>query len=446
MEVAADIVNLMLAHRPDIAQRMSDAGASLAIIPKDGYITEIPELSHLQGRLDPNGNPYDSFRVRGAGGTPGQTTTVTSEENLLDLDEDRTRFWAEDIIVHEWAHAIENLGFDDATRAEWRDLFDRSREAGLWPGTFAMAVDEGREFFAEVSQSFFEVNNSLTLYSNRLTGEIPQELGNLSNLFRLTLHNNQLTGRIPRELGNLSNLTHAYFAGNRLTGCVPSGLQDVQHNDFAALGIPFCAAAPVGSPPASQQAPDLVVTLTISGGGLLYSGATATATARVFNEGDATASDYTLRFYRSQDRRFTNNNVMSSVRPEDLRSSTNSIRRLGFTVPADEGDYYFAACVDGVPGESDTTNNCSDWTSASILHPVTLPTSDCSTGHIRGVVPDSTEISGTVLARRSVSQANVIWRVIDALGNTNSSGIELLESWPETDRIMARGYTPGNQG
>ena len=74
MEVAADIVNLMLAHRPDIAQRMSDAGASRAIIPKDGYITEIPELSHLQGRLDPNGNPYDSFRVRGAGGTPGQTT------------------------------------------------------------------------------------------------------------------------------------------------------------------------------------------------------------------------------------------------------------------------------------------------------------------------------------------------------------------------------------
>ena len=267
---------------------------------------------------------------------------------------------------------------------------------------------------------------SLTLYSNRLTGEIPQELGNLSNLFRLTLHNNQLTGRIPRELGNLSNLTHAYFAGNRLTGCVPSGLQDVQHNDFAALGIPFCAAAPVGSPPASQQAPDLVVTLTISDGGLLYSGATATATARVFNEGDATASDYTLRFYRSQDRRFTNNNVMSSVRPEDLRSSTNSIRRLGFTVPADEGDYYFAACVDGVPGESDTTNNCSDWTSASILHPVTLTTSDCSTGHILGVVPDSTEISGTVLARRSVSQANVIWRVIDAFGNTNSSGIELL--------------------
>ena len=86
---------------------------------------------------------------------PQQPTTVTSEENLLGLVEDRTRFWAEDITVHEWAHAIENLGFDDDARTKWRDLFDRARAAGLWPGTFAMAVDEGREFFAELSQSFF---------------------------------------------------------------------------------------------------------------------------------------------------------------------------------------------------------------------------------------------------------------------------------------------------
>ena len=161
LDVASNIVGLMLAHQPDVAQRMSDAGASLAIIPKDRYITEIPELSYLQGRLDPNGNPYDSFTVRGAGGMTGQTTTVTSEENLLGLDEDRTRFWAEDITVHEWSHAIENLGLNTATRAESRKLFDRAREAGLWPGTFAMAVDGGREFFAELTQSFFEVNNEL---------------------------------------------------------------------------------------------------------------------------------------------------------------------------------------------------------------------------------------------------------------------------------------------
>ena len=143
LEAGADTVRVMLAHRPDMARRMAEAGAALAIVPKDRYITEIPELGYLKGRSDLNGNHYDSFTVRGAGGIPQQPTTVTSEENLLGLVEDRTRFWAEDITVHEWAHAIENLGFDDDARTKWRDLFDRARAAGLWPGTFAMAVDEG---------------------------------------------------------------------------------------------------------------------------------------------------------------------------------------------------------------------------------------------------------------------------------------------------------------
>ena len=158
---AAGIVRRMLSHRPDVARRMVVAGASLAIVPKDRYITEIPELAFLQGRNDPNGNPYDSFRVRGAGGIAGQTTTVTSEENLLGLEEDNTRFRAEDITVHEFAHAIENLGFDDATRAEWLELYSRAREAGLWPDTFGLKVAGGREFFAEMSQSYLGVNNEI---------------------------------------------------------------------------------------------------------------------------------------------------------------------------------------------------------------------------------------------------------------------------------------------
>ena len=43
-----------------------------------------------------------------------------------------------------------------------------------------------------------------------MTGEIPPELGGLSNLTTLFLDfGNQLTGEIPPELGGLSNLTVA---------------------------------------------------------------------------------------------------------------------------------------------------------------------------------------------------------------------------------------------
>ena len=83
---------------------------------------------------------------------------------------------------------------------------------------------------------------SLSLGDNHLTGEIPAELGNLANLERLRLFNNQLTGEIPSELGRLTNLTLLYLSGNQLTGCVPASLRDVADNDFAQLGLSFCTS------------------------------------------------------------------------------------------------------------------------------------------------------------------------------------------------------------
>ena len=57
-----------------------------------------------------------------------------------------------------------------------------------------------------------------------LTGEIPRELGSLSNLEQLLLASNQLTGEIPAELGNLSNLLALYLSNNQLTGELPRSL------------------------------------------------------------------------------------------------------------------------------------------------------------------------------------------------------------------------------
>jgi len=64
----------------------------------------------------------------------------------------------------------------------------------------------------------------LSLYGNDLTGTIPPELGNLSNLEGLLLHNNNLSGSIPPELGNLSNLEHLILSGNALSSSIPKQL------------------------------------------------------------------------------------------------------------------------------------------------------------------------------------------------------------------------------
>jgi len=66
--------------------------------------------------------------------------------------------------------------------------------------------------------------NSMLLNDNQLTGNIPLELAQLSNLGDLNLQNNQLTGNIPAALGNLSNLQLLYLNNNQLSGCYDANL------------------------------------------------------------------------------------------------------------------------------------------------------------------------------------------------------------------------------
>ncbi len=75
----------------------------------------------------------------------------------------------------------------------------------------------------------------LYLGSNQLTGEIPLELGSLANLEWLSLKQNQVTGTIPPELGKLSNLTRLNIFGNQLTGTIPPELVKLSNLTFLDL-------------------------------------------------------------------------------------------------------------------------------------------------------------------------------------------------------------------
>ena len=66
-----------------------------------------------------------------------------------------------------------------------------------------------------------EDTDSLNLSENGLTGSIPSEIGNLTNLTYMNLGSNQLTGSIPPEIGNLTNLYGLSLRDNQLTGIIP---------------------------------------------------------------------------------------------------------------------------------------------------------------------------------------------------------------------------------
>ncbi|XP_060672817.1 MDIS1-interacting receptor like kinase 2-like [Ziziphus jujuba] len=67
----------------------------------------------------------------------------------------------------------------------------------------------------------------LNIYDNQINGSIPPELDNLKNLFVLNLGINNFCGPIPSELGLLINLTRLFIDGNKIKVTL-----DLSHNSI----------------------------------------------------------------------------------------------------------------------------------------------------------------------------------------------------------------------
>jgi len=101
----------------------------------------------------------------------------------------------------------------------------------------------------------YSIENTTELYllNSGLTGEIPPEIGNLTNLTFLDLQNNQLTGSIPSEIGNLTNLTNLDLRSNQLRGLIPDEIcnqgdlsPNLSNNQFCPP-YPSCIEGYVGT-------------------------------------------------------------------------------------------------------------------------------------------------------------------------------------------------------
>ncbi|KAJ8775314.1 hypothetical protein K2173_020318 [Erythroxylum novogranatense] len=88
-----------------------------------------------------------------------------------------------------------------------------------------MALD-WNNFTGQIPFNIGALSNLTHLMSsgNYLTGSIPKEVGNLSSLRYMYLGNNGLSGPIPKEVGNLSCLCYMYLGNNELSGNVPPQL------------------------------------------------------------------------------------------------------------------------------------------------------------------------------------------------------------------------------
>ena len=98
-------------------------------------------------------------------------------------------------------------------------------------GVQASGLVTGNLLEGELPNELGDLSNlrELNLYGNQLRGSIPVEMGELTHLVRLDLGNNVFDGEIPNELGNLGRLEELDLFGNRLSGSIPPGLGNLEN-------------------------------------------------------------------------------------------------------------------------------------------------------------------------------------------------------------------------
>ena len=91
------------------------------------------------------------------------------------------------------------------------------------------------------------LSSSYRIPSNILTGPIPPELANLSKLEVLGLSGNFLSGNIPDSLSHLEHLRSLSLGENFLNGCIPEGFSELERHDFEDTGLEFCSGVDANS-------------------------------------------------------------------------------------------------------------------------------------------------------------------------------------------------------
>ena len=157
---ARDIIDEMLALREDLRATIAAQGVRVAVMAHWSVLTDLPEFSDLT-EFSP-GVSWDE-RTRGGGVGPTDTRPVVAiaEENLLCYGGDDV-FPYEDIFVHEFAHAVLNMGIERQPgggefRSRLEVAYADTLDAGLWESTYA--GENPDEYWAEGVQSWFGLND-----------------------------------------------------------------------------------------------------------------------------------------------------------------------------------------------------------------------------------------------------------------------------------------------
>jgi hypothetical protein len=150
---AGYLIGLMLKDRADVRDALIRNRVRFVVMAASEMTTDVPEHSDLTPK------DYWDRRARGLGATSRRPAVSCGEENLLKLRGDP--YAAENILIHEFAHAMHEMGLksvDKTFDGRLEKAYQAAKEKGLWKGTYA--ATNRNEYWAEMVQSWFACNRT----------------------------------------------------------------------------------------------------------------------------------------------------------------------------------------------------------------------------------------------------------------------------------------------
>ena len=161
---------------------------------------------------------------------------------------------------------------------------------------------------------------------------------------------------------------------------------------------------------AVTTAADLVVTSAVVSDASLDPGQSFEVNATVRNTGTGASTATTLRFYRSSDPLIaTSDTEVGTAELNPLSAAGTSSGGITLAAPSTAGRHYYGACVDPVPGEFDTGNNCSSSATVTVR-----------SGSTAATIPDATLRAAIEAALGKASGAPITAAEMGALTGLSS--------------------------
>jgi hypothetical protein len=199
---AAYLIDHMLEGRDDIRKAMIRNRVRFVVMAPTEVTTAVPEHSDLTP------SKYWDKRARGLGATRARPVVSCGEENLLRYAGDP--YAGENILVHEFGHAIHEMGLRTVEPDFDKRLsvaYNRAVAAGLWKGTYA--ATNAAEYWGEGVQSWFDCNQGVNAYHNgvRTREQLKAYDSELAELLASVFRGNDWRYQLPDLRADRAHLT-----------------------------------------------------------------------------------------------------------------------------------------------------------------------------------------------------------------------------------------------